>query len=246
MPADLLSNLIARLRASSTHEHRLVSLALGTLEGVRGGDSFGRRWERRIATGPGDVDRDWHLTRQHSAIEPHDWKVTTACNGAWRFDDHVEQTDNPPLPERCTTCWRAAVQGDPLALALIDAWLAMEAEDRRKAGEQERARDEMVPLTGPAVRSPLGVPLVLSTALPDEPEWHCPNSSNECAIRRRCTQWTCPNHPRRSAAVSIGHVPGDGGDPMPLGPMPRRLAVVEEPDDVAHLDARDEHAGEGR
>lgn len=145
MPADLASNLAARLRASAPADLQLIDRALGSLEGVRERDTFGRRWTRRIATGPGDVDRDWHLTRQHSAIEPHDWKVTTACKGTWAFDDHVEQTDDPPLEERCTACWREAVQGDPLGLALIAAWGEIQDEARARAENHERERDEMVP-----------------------------------------------------------------------------------------------------
>lgn len=110
----LFANLTARLRCASFAELQLIDRALETLEGVRERDAYGRRWERRIATGPGDVDRSWHLALRGSEY------VRTACKGSWLADDATEQADSPPLKDRCRACWREAVRLDPVGLALID------------------------------------------------------------------------------------------------------------------------------
>lgn len=153
----LADNLAARLRVCSIAEQWLIDRALGSLEGVRERDVFGRRWERRIATGPGDIDRSWHLVSRFD----HDVRrhiATTACNGSWMRDDPTETLNSPPLEERCTACWREAVQGDALGLALIDAWGEIQAEERAKEGLREAAREEMVPRRvpdgTPGVRDP--------------------------------------------------------------------------------------------
>lgn len=156
MPDELLCTALARsiavrLPLASHDELRAVDIVLQTLEAIRHGD--GRDWFRRVATGPGDVDRSYHLARRLRAT------ITTACGGSWPIDDAVEVSPNPPLVERCDACWREAAASSPGGPAVGEALLFVVAElaerDRERAGLREAARVEMLGADPPRPRRTL-------------------------------------------------------------------------------------------
>lgn len=144
MPRDeirrqaLVRDLTRRCQLAGLDELRVIDRALLELERVREG-AGDRRWERRLPTGPGDVDRSFHLVTGRPSLGV----VETLCNGSWGFTDLAEHQDNPPLEERCGACWRHAVATDWFAVALIDLADEIAAEDIRKAELHEQARAEM-------------------------------------------------------------------------------------------------------
>lgn len=145
MPDDLLRaalarSIAARLPLWSEEELRALDVVALTFEAIRHGD--GRDWLRHVATGPGDIDDDFHLARRLRAT------VATACGGSWPIDDAVEQSPNPPLLERCEACWRAAAYSSPGGPALGEALLVVVAEmaerDQERKELREQARAEML------------------------------------------------------------------------------------------------------
>lgn len=130
-------SIAKRLPELSLESAHLVDTFIATLEHIANAGE----WERRVATGPGDVDASWHLVRHLRAT------VATSCGGSWAITDEVEQHDSPPVAERCETCWRAAAASSPGGPALGEAILVLVAEtaerDRESAARQERTRDEM-------------------------------------------------------------------------------------------------------
>lgn len=182
MPDDLLCNALARgiavrLPLASEGELRAVDVVLQTLEAIRHGD--GRDWLRRLATGPGDVDRDYHLARRLRAT------YATACGGSWELDDAVDLSPNPPLVERCHACWRAAAASSPGGPALGEALLVvvaeMEERDQERHELREAARAEMLgpvcSTCGDTHRMTLGDREVMCT--------RCPTPCEACRVRHR-------------------------------------------------------------
>lgn len=117
--------LSRRLLDAITGEFEIVDRVLLELEKLRDG-AGGSPWRRRLATGPGDVDRSYHLTRRELGA------VTTLCRGGWRSGDRSEFAFNPPLEERCTACWRRVVAGDEIALRVLELVELMGAEGRAR------------------------------------------------------------------------------------------------------------------
>lgn len=145
MPDELLCtalvrSIAVRLPLASHDELRVTDIVLQTLEAIRHGE--GRDWLRRVATGPGDVDRSYHLARRLRAT------IVTACGGSWLIDDAVEVSPNPPLVERCDACWREAAASSPGGPVVGEALLFVVAElaeqDRERAGLREAALAEML------------------------------------------------------------------------------------------------------
>lgn len=220
----IADNIAARLRCCSILELQVIDQALGTLEGVRERDALGRRWERRIATGPGDVDRSWHLVkarqrRDAATLQLVSDGVETACRARWAPNDATEAIDNPPLLERCGACWREAVQGDALALALIDAVDEIAARERALDEAHERERDEAVPRVvcstcNDTHRMSLGDREVMCTRCPTPCE-RCRQRTAGCGAGAYCavTPCACPCHdpPERPAPAPDVHIglPGD-------------------------------------
>ena len=142
----LLRGFMARLPLCNLGEARVLDVALTTLEQIRGGGD--RQWQRRIATGPGDVDRSWHLTKPRRPPfqpQPDPWAdgVVTACSGSWDLTDAAETSLNPPIDERCHACWRAACGGSAIGMALLEVAGQLAIQDRDRAELREAARDEM-------------------------------------------------------------------------------------------------------
>jgi len=136
-----LSRDLARRNQLASHDElRVIDRALLRLEQRRRGHGDEHRWERRLPTGPGDVDRAFHLARP----APSRGVVQTLCRGSWPIGDLVETQDNVPLVERCAACWRCAAQHDPLEFALIDALGELLAEDMEREQLHEAARREML------------------------------------------------------------------------------------------------------
>jgi hypothetical protein len=109
----LLASLVGRLTLAGQDELRVVDRVLEHLEHIRSG--CGRHWERRLATGPCDRDGMFHLARPR----PSRGVVETLCNGSWQLGDVVETQPNVRLEERCRACWRKAIGGGSLAIALL-------------------------------------------------------------------------------------------------------------------------------
>jgi len=129
----LASDLTRRLQLASHDELRLADAALTAIEQARG-----LQWERRIATGPGDVDRLFHIAtpRLSRGI------VETRCRGSWPFADPVERQSNVPVVERCLECWRA-VADHPISVGLLAVVEDLCAQDVERAELREAARREM-------------------------------------------------------------------------------------------------------
>jgi hypothetical protein len=133
----LARDLARRLTLASHEELRLVDRALHRLEQLRE-----LRWERRLATGPGDVDPHFHAIAR---IERG--TVITLCNGRWPLGDTVEtQSPAPIVREMCGAClrWSALARH---AEHSIDGLIALAAElaqeDTARAELREQARLEM-------------------------------------------------------------------------------------------------------
>lgn len=95
----MLADLRHRLGLATPDELQVVDRVLAVLERGRAGSE--RRWERRLPTGPFDLDGAFHLVRRGRRAE-------TACAGSWLTDDRVEVQDNPAIGDRCAACLRAA------------------------------------------------------------------------------------------------------------------------------------------
>lgn len=134
----LLAGIVARLPAASLDELLGLDQHLATYEAIREG-ADGRRWERRLPTGPSDFDRSFHM----AIGKPSRGIVDTLCNGSWPFDDLAEHQHNPAFAERCRACWLAAVAGNWLAFGHVVLADQLEDEERRRAAKRELARREL-------------------------------------------------------------------------------------------------------
>lgn len=134
----LLGDLTRRLAMAGFDEDRILDHVLLELERIRDG-AGSRRWERRLPTGPRDVDRSLHL----AAPNPARGVVETLCRGSWPIGNAVETQLHPSLADRCRACWRRAVATSWLGTAIVDLADEIQAEDERKAELQEQARVEM-------------------------------------------------------------------------------------------------------
>lgn len=133
----LANSILARLPSANLGELRLLDAALTTIEILRAGGD--RQWERHLATGPGDVDRSYHLVGW--STNP---AAVTLCRGSWPSDDRCEAHPNPPIEERCSACSLAVVGGSLLGQALLDVADQLAILDRERAELQEQARAEML------------------------------------------------------------------------------------------------------
>jgi hypothetical protein len=130
----LASDLARRLQLASLDELCLIDAALTAIEQARS-----LQWERRIATGPGDVDRLFHI----ATPRPSRGVVETGCRGSWAFGDMVERQPSVPVAERCLECWRA-VADHPIAVGLLAIVEDIVARDIERAELREAARREML------------------------------------------------------------------------------------------------------
>jgi hypothetical protein len=133
----LARDLARRLTLASHEELRLVDRALHRLEQLRE-----LRWERRLATGPGDVDPYFHAIAR---IERG--TVVTECVGRWPMGDAVEAcSDLPPIRELCGACLRRSALARH-AEHSIDGLIAIAAElaqeDVARAELREQAAQEL-------------------------------------------------------------------------------------------------------
>lgn len=133
----LLRSFTARLASLSCEEARLLDVAWQAIEQVRAGGD--RQWQRRIATGPGDVDTSWHLERAGTRKV-----VKTACRGSWPTSDGVDMHPNPPLHERCDVCWSTVVGGSAIGMALLEVARQLAIQDAEREAQHERDRAEVV------------------------------------------------------------------------------------------------------
>lgn len=117
----------------SVDELRVIGAVADRLERMRL-----RPWERRIPTGPGDVDRYYHLTTIVRG------SVVTGCNGRWPIIDAVERVASPLLADRCDACWRSLVRSHAVDELIVEVALALAAEDRAHDDQLEGARAELV------------------------------------------------------------------------------------------------------
>lgn len=232
----LLRSLTACLADCSYEELRVLDVPLQTLLMIRAGGD--RQWQRRIATGPGDVDRSWHLARYRAGFRPA--SVVTLCSGSWAALDAIETSLNPPLEERCHACWREACGGSAIGMALLEVVGQLAILDRDRAELREQVRDEMVPRRA---RRPLNI--VSTTWNPSSNAWICRigdpdndweavrvdgvwfNEHAQCDVTDPAVIDELEDAVRRKQPVQIGTVPGDD--------MSDRV-VVDDPDAEFALD----------
>lgn len=134
--AALARDISRRLQLVSLADLRLLDRLLIGVEQQRD-----RRWERRLATDPGDVDTLFHLVDRISGGSV----ITKGCNGRWPIGDAVEtQSPAPPIAEMCPACLRAATAPEWLGTILSALAEHLAIEDRDRAALHEAARDEIV------------------------------------------------------------------------------------------------------
>lgn len=96
-------------------------------------------WKRRIATGPGDADRRYHLASKCGG------SMVTRCEGRWPAGDAVETfVVRAQLFDLCRACMTWWFTTENIAEAIVDAITELADEDRRYADLREAARLEML------------------------------------------------------------------------------------------------------
>jgi hypothetical protein len=130
----LSRDVTSRLIRASHDELRVVDRLVTRLEHLRS-----LSWTRRLATGPGDVDRVFHL------VACADGRVVTRCNGSWWIGDAVETSiDGPLLRELCRACVERWAHGKDIQLyGLLDLARDLATEDLARAALHEAADREM-------------------------------------------------------------------------------------------------------
>lgn len=136
----LVRTLSKRVAAASLAELRVLERVLDQLE-IQRRD----RWERRLATGPGDVDRSFHLVHVSGG------SVCTLCNGRWDLGDAVETQAYPTLGDRCPACLRRAGRNSMADALIYDVEAEIAAEDRAAADRQAVARALMAEYDEPSI-----------------------------------------------------------------------------------------------
>lgn len=144
----LARDIARRMQLASFYELRVIDRALLELERSREGAGE-LRWERRLPTGPGDVDDSVRSVHLVTAL-PSRGVVETLCTESWPFNDLTERWCNPPIDKRCLACWRRSAGRSRAALVDIAAEIALE--DRQRADLHEQARAEML---GAAAKVPV-------------------------------------------------------------------------------------------
>lgn len=135
---DIQRNALARDLAMRQHRATLDELRVIDRLMIRVEQLRDLSLERRVSTGPGDVDHGWHWV-----VRPGGDSAITGCNGRWPITDPVERMAGVPLLEVCPACADRWFDIASTSSSVAGVMLELREETERRAALHEAARIEM-------------------------------------------------------------------------------------------------------